>query len=387
MKKTRIARIISLLLVVLTALAISAPAFAETVYATGIVNTNADLYQTVSGTTGGTILCTINSGSAVSIHSMTSNGAFYRVTVTTTSASYTGYVKYAEVTLSNSAATSSATVAYYDANGNPVYSYTASTSTTTSSSSSSSTGTQTEYYVNGVRYTGSAESATSGTTTTTGTTTTGTTTTGTSTATVVNCTSWVSLRQAASSGSNRLAKVTKGTTVTVNGTSGSYTYVTVSGKTGYILSSYLSTGSSSTTTVGTTATSGTYATQVATNYANAAAMYDDCVGYIMVPGTNISHPIMFSSSLYYDTHTPAGAKTSAASIYAYSNTLMNVTVVAGHNLRTSKTMFHALHDVQNALLSNSSSAPTPPSTSRWATTLPGSCSLCMRPAPPSPAAR
>ncbi len=60
-----------------------------------------------------------------------------------------------------------------------------------------------------------------------------------STGTVTNCTSWVSMRKKADSKSSRLAKVSKGSTVTVLGTSGDYTKITYSGKTGYILSSYI----------------------------------------------------------------------------------------------------------------------------------------------------
>lgn len=60
-----------------------------------------------------------------------------------------------------------------------------------------------------------------------------------STGTVTNCSSWVSMRKKADSKSSRLAKVTKGASVTVLGTSGEYTKITYNGKTGYILSSYI----------------------------------------------------------------------------------------------------------------------------------------------------
>lgn len=59
------------------------------------------------------------------------------------------------------------------------------------------------------------------------------------TSTIENCVSWVSLREEANSTSDRLAKVTKGSTVTVLGNEGSYTKVTYAGTTGYILSSYI----------------------------------------------------------------------------------------------------------------------------------------------------
>ncbi|MDO5111856.1 MAG: SH3 domain-containing protein [Clostridia bacterium] len=57
--------------------------------------------------------------------------------------------------------------------------------------------------------------------------------------TIENCQNWVSLREAASSSSDRIAKVTKGSTVSIIETSGAYTKVTYAGTTGYILSSYI----------------------------------------------------------------------------------------------------------------------------------------------------
>lgn len=61
----------------------------------------------------------------------------------------------------------------------------------------------------------------------------------TNTGTIANCNSWVSMRKKASSSSSRLAKVKKGQTVTILGTSGDYTKVSYDGETGYILSSYI----------------------------------------------------------------------------------------------------------------------------------------------------
>lgn len=59
------------------------------------------------------------------------------------------------------------------------------------------------------------------------------------TGTVENCQNWVSLRESASSSSERIAKVTKGSTVSIIETAGAYTKVTYAGTTGYILSSYI----------------------------------------------------------------------------------------------------------------------------------------------------
>ena len=59
------------------------------------------------------------------------------------------------------------------------------------------------------------------------------------TGTIENCVSWVCLREDADSSSDRLAKVTKGSTVEILGTERSYTKVVYAGNTGFILSSYV----------------------------------------------------------------------------------------------------------------------------------------------------
>ncbi|MDD4074657.1 MAG: SH3 domain-containing protein [Eubacteriales bacterium] len=59
------------------------------------------------------------------------------------------------------------------------------------------------------------------------------------TGTIDNCQNWVSLRKSASSSSDRIAKVTKGSSVSIIETSGTYTKVDYAGTTGYILSSYI----------------------------------------------------------------------------------------------------------------------------------------------------
>ena len=65
------------------------------------------------------------------------------------------------------------------------------------------------------------------------------------TGTIVNCSSWVSLRKSASSTSSRIAKLKKDTTVTVLGTSGSYYKVSYNGKEGYVSSQYVQLNSGS----------------------------------------------------------------------------------------------------------------------------------------------
>ncbi len=74
---------------------------------------------------------------------------------------------------------------------------------------------------------------------------------------------------------------------------------------------------------------------------------NDVVGWIAVPGTVIDYPILYGDNWYYHERDLKGNHTSRGSIYTYRNALMQNNPVTGHNSRNSKTMFHALHDVQD----------------------------------------
>ena len=76
------------------------------------------------------------------------------------------------------------------------------------------------------------------------------------TGTIVNCTSWVSLRKAANTTSTRLAKPPKGATVTVLGESGSYYQVSYNGQTGYVSKQYVAVSAASTGSAGSTGSTG-----------------------------------------------------------------------------------------------------------------------------------
>ncbi len=89
------------------------------------------------------------------------------------------------------------------------------------------------------------------------------------------------------------------------------------------------------------------------SYASAKSKNSDTVGWIYVPGTNINYPIMFSSTFYYNNHTPEKKSAVQGSIYSYTSGLAPVTTILGHNSRSSKTMFHQLHHVQACLLGKS----------------------------------
>ena len=65
------------------------------------------------------------------------------------------------------------------------------------------------------------------------------------TGTIVNCSSWVSMRKSASSSSSRIAKLNKGVSVTILDASGSYYKISYDGKEGYVSSQYVQLSSGS----------------------------------------------------------------------------------------------------------------------------------------------
>jgi sortase B len=88
-----------------------------------------------------------------------------------------------------------------------------------------------------------------------------------------------------------------------------------------------------------------------------AKYQEDVKGWIYVPGTGIDYPIMFGtglhgSSWYYDQRNYTGSSDSKGSIYMFYSNMTKITPINGHNMRSSGTMFHELHDVQNSLKSN-----------------------------------
>lgn len=89
------------------------------------------------------------------------------------------------------------------------------------------------------------------------------------------------------------------------------------------------------------------------SYAAAKSKNNDTIGWIYVPGTNINYPIMYSTTFYYNDHTPEKKSAVQGSIYSYTSGVAPITILFGHNSRSSKTMFHQLHHVQACLLGKS----------------------------------
>ena len=83
-------------------------------------------------------------------------------------------------------------------------------------------------------------------------------------------TTHVNMRAGAGNGYRVVSVVAKGQTVTTNGKSGNWTKVTAGGKTGYVHSKYLTSGSASTGTTASTSTSTTTNTASTTVYATSA---------------------------------------------------------------------------------------------------------------------
>ncbi|MDL2235990.1 sortase [Christensenellaceae bacterium OttesenSCG-928-L17] len=90
------------------------------------------------------------------------------------------------------------------------------------------------------------------------------------------------------------------------------------------------------------------------SYEAAKEINKDTIGWIEVPNTNISYPIMYNNShtktggsWYYNNHDIYKKTNTAGSIYSYHGQKTKNMVVTGHNMRTSGTMFHELHKIQN----------------------------------------
>lgn len=74
----------------------------------------------------------------------------------------------------------------------------------------------------------------------------------------------------------------------------------------------------------------------------------DALGYITLDGTNISYPIMYGKSWYYNDHDIDKKSTQRGSIYFYWSRANRNIVITGHNSRQSGTMFHQLHNIQDS---------------------------------------
>ena len=81
--------------------------------------------------------------------------------------------------------------------------------------------------------------------------------------------------------------------------------------------------------------------------ANALRKNKDTLGYIKIRNTNIDYPIMYGTNWFYNDHDIDKKPAERGSLYFYWPEASGNIVITGHNARTSGTMFHQLHNVQN----------------------------------------
>ena len=82
--------------------------------------------------------------------------------------------------------------------------------------------------------------------------------------------------------------------------------------------------------------------------ADARRKNPDALGYITIEGTNISYPIMYDLNWFYNDHDIDRKPVTRGSIYFYFSHPTGNIVITGHNARSSGTMFHQLHNIQNS---------------------------------------
>lgn len=82
----------------------------------------------------------------------------------------------------------------------------------------------------------------------------------------------------------------------------------------------------------------------------------DCIGWISVPGTNIDKGIMYGDSWFYSNHNEEKKEIVSGAVYSHYSALTQNVVITAHNSRSSKTMFHELHHVQEVNLGKTNCA-------------------------------
>lgn len=86
------------------------------------------------------------------------------------------------------------------------------------------------------------------------------------------------------------------------------------------------------------------------------AKNSDCIGWIAIPGTNIDKAIMYGDNWYYASHNEDKKEIESGAVYSHYSALTQNVVITAHNSRTSKTMFHETHHVQEVNLGKTNCA-------------------------------
>ena len=302
-------------------LSFSMPAMAASYSHIGVVGSSgASIYQNAN--TASSVMASVNAGQALAIDGQ--SGSFYRVVLQpSASTSSNGWVLQAAI------------ASLTTASGSKVSSSSASSTASINTSSTSGSGSSNE--------TTASSSGTPGY--------------------ITNCNSYVNFRSAASASSTKLGTLSKNTVVSILGTEGSFYQVTANGQTGYVSTQYVAAGTPTTaSSASSSSSSGSDATvatgtasassHVTTQMAAAKKINSDVVGYVYLPGTNIDFPVLHNSSSvhYYSSRNINKQSDSKGSIYTFYNVLTRNNVITGHNMRTSGTMFHELHHIQEKTL-------------------------------------
>ena len=167
---------------------------------------------------------------------------------------------------------------------------------------------------------------------------------------------------AASSSASRIARLDKGASVTILGTSGSYYKVSYNGQEGYVSKQYVQlssggTGSSSgnnTSSGNVSAPDSSDSETVGTQrYARFTGGSADRWGTIRVDGTSINTYIYCNALDSKGNFRYNELNGDNSYIYAMSYYDDPIAVITGHNKRVSQTGLHQLHHVQNAWLGKS----------------------------------
>jgi len=175
-----------------------------------------------------------------------------------------------------------------------------------------------------------------------------------------NCNSYVNWRATASSSGKKLGTLKKNQALTILGTEGKFTKVSVDGKVGYVSSEYVATSSGSGATGAPGTTSGnkvaygdmrvtgdpSYSklkSSVKKLLEKAQKSNKNVIGYVYSPDGKISQPIVYGKNLKY-------LDKNVSSFYDVQT--RNVVVTAHNNRKASSSnfMFHWMHHYQEATL-------------------------------------
>lgn len=198
---------------------------------------------------------------------------------------------------------------------------------------------------------------------------------------ITNCKSSVTFRSAASTSSKSLGSLKLNEKITILAEEGDfYKILNSKGKEGYVAKEFaaFSDGTStSTSTVTTTGkdtgkitvgkdgaikvapNTGKPISAVQTGMTAATKKNTDTRGYIYIPGTNISYPILYNKNVnYYDTTNVDKKKSAEGAVHAFYDMLTRNNTITAHNMRGSNQQFHQLSHIYDKAMGKTSCTTT-----------------------------